>query len=212
MNYKLFYAPGTASMAVHWMLIELAVPFEAIPVDISQGQQRDPEYLRLNPSGRVPTLIVDDVPYGETVALMMLLAERHAAAGLMPDTNSPDRAEWLQLTIYIANTLMPAMRDWLYAAKDGDPAGADAVKALAERRISSVWDNFETRLEAKGDHLLGERFGMVDMLAVMLMRWSRKMPCSAIDRPTLHQYATQVTRRPSYIDLCDREGLSGWPT
>ncbi|MBO6577741.1 MAG: glutathione S-transferase family protein [Thalassospira sp.] len=211
MNYHLFYAPGAASMAVHWMLIELDVPFEAFLVDIDRGEQRDPQYLKLNPSGRVPTLVIDGVAYGETVALMMLLAERHPGSGLVPDVGSPQRAEWLQLAIYIANTLMPAMRDWLYAAKDGNPEGADAVKALAEKRICSVWDDFEARLLKKGDYLLGDHFGMVDMLAVMLMRWSRNMPCPAIDRPTLRQYVDRIAQRDSYIELNTREGLSGWP-
>ena len=211
MDYQLFYAPGTASMAVHWMLIELDVPFEAVLVDIERGEQRDPKYLQLNPSGRVPTLIVDGAAYGETVALMMLLAERHSDCYLVPAVTSPKRAEWLQLSIYIANTLMPAMRDWLYAAKDGSPEGADAVKALAEKRIRSVWDDFETRLSKSGDYLLGDHFGMVDILAIMLMRWSRNMPCSALDWPVLRQYVERITRRDSYIDLSTREGLSRWP-
>lgn len=211
MDYQLFYAPGTASMAVHWMLIELDVSFEAVLVDIERGEQRDPQYLQLNPSGRVPTLIVNGAAYGETVALMMLLAERHSDCGLAPEAASPKRAEWLQLAIYISNTLMPAMRDWLYAAKDGNPEGADAVKALAEKRISSVWDYFEARLLKNGSYLLGDHFGMVDILAIMLMRWSRNMPCSAVDKPTLRQYIERITRRDSYIELSAREGLSGWP-
>jgi glutathione S-transferase len=210
-SYTLFYAPGAASMAVHWMLIELGVPFETVLVDIDSSAPRDPQYLRLNPSGRVPTLVMDGVAYGESVAQIMMLAERHPGSGLVPDAGSPGRDEWLQLTIYIANTLMPAMRDWLYAAKDGDPEGAQAVKALAERRIRSVWDDFEKRLSGGGDYLLGDRFGTVDMLAVMLMRWSRHMECAATGRPILRRYIDLIITRPSYIELNMREGLSGWP-
>lgn len=211
MLYTLFYSPGAASMAVHWMLIELEVPFETVLVDIDQSQQRNPDYLRLNPSGRVPTLVIDGAPYGESVPLMLLLAERHPGSGLAPEPNSPKRAEWLQLTLYIANTLMPAMRDWLYAAKDGNPDGAAAVKALAQKRISSVWDDFEARLEDGRPYLMGNTFGVVDMLAIMLMRWSRNMPCNAIEWPRLRAYIDQVCARSSFGDLCDREGLPAWP-
>ena len=77
MTYTLYYSPGAASLAVHWMLIELGVPFEAELVDIDAGAQRSPDYLRMNPSGRVPTLVIDGVPHGESTALLMLLAERH---------------------------------------------------------------------------------------------------------------------------------------
>ena len=212
MSYTLFYAPGAASMAVHWMLIELDVPFEAVLVDIDSNQQRNQDYLRLNPTGRVPTLVVDDAPYGESVALMMLLAERHPGSGLLPEPETAQRAEWLQLTLYIANTLMPAMRDWLYAAKDGDPKGAAAVKALAEKRISSVWDDFEARLLRGQTYLMGPTFGTVDMFAIMLMRWSRHMGCAATARPVLRSYINHICALPSYIEVNEREGLSGWPS
>ena len=211
MSYTLFYASGAASMAVHWMLIELDVPFKTVLVDIDNNQQRNQDYLGLNPSGRVPTLVVDDVPYGESVALMMMLAERHPGSNLLPEPNTAQRAEWLQLTLYIANTLMPAMRDWLYAAKDGDPGGAAAVKALAEKRISATWDDFEKRLRGGQPYLMGTTFGTVDMLVIMLMRWSRHMTCAATARPVLRKYIDHVCERPSCRDLNEREGLSGRP-
>src|SRR6266513_2336480 len=123
MEYVLYYSPGAASMAVHWMLIELAVSFEARLVDIEAGVQHSQGYLRLNPAGRVPTLVIDGAPYGESTALLMLLAERHPDALLAPAPGAPIRAEWLQHMVYLANTLLPAMRDWFYAEKDGDSAG-----------------------------------------------------------------------------------------
>jgi|SRR5471030_1847410 len=82
MTYSLYYSPGAASMAVHWMLIEMVIPFDARLIDIDVGAQRTDEYRRLNPSGRVPTLL-------------MLLAEHHPVAVLAPAPGSSDRAEWL---------------------------------------------------------------------------------------------------------------------
>ena len=105
MSYTLYYSPGTASMAVHWMLIELGVPFEARLVDFADGAQKSPEYLKLNPAGRVPTLVIDGVPYGESTALLMLLAERHPEAQLAPAVGSDGRAAWLETMIFLANTV-----------------------------------------------------------------------------------------------------------
>jgi hypothetical protein len=82
--YKLYYAPGTASTAIHWMLIELKVPFELVLVDFETRAQKSAAYLAINPSGHVPTLVVDGVPYFECAALLMLLADRHPEAGLQP--------------------------------------------------------------------------------------------------------------------------------
>ncbi|MGH6951361.1 MAG: glutathione S-transferase family protein, partial [Vitreimonas sp.] len=56
--YTLYYSPGAASLAVHWMLIEIGEPHELKRLDLDAGDHRKPEYLKLNPNGLVPTLVV----------------------------------------------------------------------------------------------------------------------------------------------------------
>lgn len=210
MTYALYYSPGAASMAVHWLLLEAGIPFEARLININEGAQHDPEYLRLNPEGRVPTLVVDDVPRHESAALLMLLAERHPDAGLAPAPGSPARAEWLELMVFLANTLLPAMRDWFYAGKDGDPAGAEAVQALARRRIEQSWERLDALLADGRAWLVGGKLSTADFLAVMLMRWSRNIPCKATSWPQLAPYIGRLRALPSFIELNAREGLSDW--
>jgi glutathione S-transferase len=209
-TYTLYYSPGAASLAVHWMLIELDIPFEAKLVDIDAGAQRSPEYLRMNPSGRVPTLVVDGVPHGESTALLMLLAERHPEKKLAPLPGAATRADWLEMMIYLANNVLPAMRDWFYADKDGDPQGAEAVKALARRRIEGAWDQLDARLADGRVHLLGNQLSTVDFLATMLLRWSRNMPRPATTWKNLAPYIQRMRARPAFIDVNDREGLKDW--
>ncbi len=93
--YTLYYSPGTASLAVHWMLIHLNTPFSLRLVDFAANAQKSPEYLAINPSGHVPALVVDGKPHAECAALLMLLAERHADAGLEPVPGTPERADYL---------------------------------------------------------------------------------------------------------------------
>jgi glutathione S-transferase len=197
-------------MAVHWMLIELGVAFEAKLVSIDAGAQRSPEYLRVNPLGRVPTLVVDGVPHGESASLLMLLAERHPDKAWAPLPGSPDRAAWLETMIYLANTLLPAMRDWFYASTDGDPAGAEAVKALARVRIEGAWDRLNARLADGRTHLLGSSLSTADLLAIMLMRWSRNMPRPATTWQHLAPYIHRMRSRPSFVEVNRREGLTDW--
>ena len=210
MDYRLYYSPGAASMAVHWMLIEMGIPFDVQLVDIDAGNQRNPDYLRLNPSGRVPTLVVDGTPRHESAALLMLLAERHPEAALAPAPGSADRAAWLELMIYLANTLLPAMRDWFYADVDGDPAGAVAVQALAQRRIEEACDRLNADLADGRDYLVGGKLSTADFLAVMLMRWTRNMPRPALGWPHLARYIRGLRALPSFIELNAREGLTEW--
>lgn len=210
MSYTLYYSPGAASMAVHWMLIEIDVPFDAVLVDLDAGAQRDPDYLRLNPAGRVPTLVIDGQPHSESAALLMLLAERHPEVAMMPPVGAPERADWLEMMIFLANTLLPAMRDWFYAGKDGDPAGADAVSALARKRIESTWDRLDAHLTDGRSWLVGERLSTVDLLALMLVRWARNMPRPATTWPQLGPYAARLCALPSFIELNQREALTDW--
>ncbi|NYH27846.1 glutathione S-transferase family protein [Paraburkholderia bryophila] len=210
MPYVLYYSPGAASMAVHWMLIELGVAFEAHLVDIDSGKQREPDYLRLNPSGRVPTLVVDGVPRHESAALLMLLAERHPEAGFAPAPGSAERAEWLETMIFLANTVLPAMRDWFYADVDGEAAGADAVRALADRRLAQAWDRLDAQLADKPGYLIGGQLGTVDFMALMLMRWTRNQPRPATGWPHLAGYIHRLRALPSFIELNAREGLTEW--
>ncbi|MGF6381463.1 glutathione S-transferase [Paraburkholderia atlantica] len=211
MSYVLYYSPGAASMPVHWMLLEMGVPFEARLVDIDAGQQHDPEYLRLNPAGRVPTLVVDGVPRHESAALLMLLAERHADAGLAPAPGTPARGEWLEWMIYLANTLLPAMRDWFYAASDGDPAGADAVRALAQRRIEAACARLDAHFAGGHEYLAGDKLSTADLLALVLMRWTRNMPHPAtVGWPHLAAYIRKLRARPAFIELNEREKLTEW--
>ncbi|MGQ7934839.1 glutathione S-transferase family protein [Paraburkholderia sp. D1E] len=210
MNYLLYYSPGAASMAVHWMMIEMGIPFDAHLVDIDAGNQRNPEYLRLNPSGRVPTLVVDGTPRHESAALLMLLAERHPEAALAPAPGSADRAAWLEFMVYLANTLLPAMRDWFYADIDGEPAGAEAVRALAQRRIDEACDRLNADLADGRDYLVGGELSTADFLAVVVMRWTRNMPRPALGWPHLARYIRGLRALPSFIELNAREGLTEW--
>ena len=210
MAYTLYYSPSGASMAVHWMLIEMGLAFEARLVDIDTGAQRDPEYLRLNPAGRVPTLTIDGIPRTESAALLMLLAERHPETLLAPAPNSPHRAEWLELMVFLANTLLPAMRDWFYADTDGEAQGAQAVQTLARRRIEAAWDRLDAHVADGRDYHIGGRLSTADFLAIMLMRWSRNMPRRATDWPHLGPYINRLRTLPSFVEVNAREGLSDW--
>ncbi|HDR8962224.1 MULTISPECIES: glutathione S-transferase family protein [Burkholderia] len=210
MSYILYYTPGAASMAVHWMLLELGVPFETRLVDLDAGAQRNPEYLRLNSSGRVPTLVIDGVPRGESTALLMLLAERHPESGLAPQPNSPVRSEWFETMIYLANTLLPAMRSWFYAEVDGKPSNAAAVKEFARGQIEGAMEHLNCLLGDGRQYLIGNQLSTADFLALMLMRWTRNMPRPATSWPNLMRYIQRLRGRPTFVELNAREGLTEW--
>ncbi|MCW5579400.1 MAG: glutathione S-transferase, partial [Dokdonella sp.] len=136
--YTLYYSPGSANLVVHLALLEIGAPHQLERVDISKGENRSAQYLAINPSGIVPTLIVDGQPHTEAAALAMLLAERHPAAGLAPAPGSAGRADYLQWMFYLANTLQPLFRQWFFPT-DHLPAAADTIKEAARIGIEKCW-------------------------------------------------------------------------
>ncbi len=209
--YTLYYSPGTASMCVHQALIETSAEYRLILVDLEAGGQRDPAYLRLNPNGVVPTLLIDDVPFAESAALLMTIATRHPQAGLAPAETSSSRIAWYQWIVYLANTLQPAFRSWFYPRDVSDDPDTQAIFMPATRRkIESVWTRIDTHLAAQGPYLLGAEFSAADLMLIMLMRWSRNMPKPATEWPALRQYAARMKDRRSWKQLYELEGLRDW--
>jgi glutathione S-transferase len=208
--YVLHYSPSTASLAVHWLLIELGVPFELVTVDFARREQKSPAFLKLNPGGHVPVLIVDGAPRTEVAALLMLLAERHPEAGLAPPPGAPDRAEFLQWMVYLANTAQPAFRIWYYPEEAAGAASAQAAKALAEARLDAVWARIDAALSDGRRYLVGGRLSVADMLLTMLARWSRNLPRTTSAWPHLGAYVDRMRALPSLREVHAREGLTDW--
>jgi glutathione S-transferase len=209
--YTLYFSPGTASMCVHQALIETSAEYRLIGVDLQAGAQRDPAYLKLNPNGVVPTLLIDGVPFSEAAALLMTIATRHPQAGLAPAEASPGRIAWYQWIVYLANTLQPAFRSWFYPGDvSDDPATQALVMPATRRKIESVWTRIDSHLAAQGPYLLGAEFSAADLMLIMLMRWSRNMPKPATEWPALQSYAVRMKDRPSWKQLYALEGLSDW--
>jgi glutathione S-transferase len=208
--YTLYYSPGTASMVVHLALLEIGAPHELRLVDFAADAQHDPAYLKLNPRGVVPTLVIDGRAYFESVALLMLLAERHPEAKLAPAPGTPERAAWYQWMVFLSNTLMSTYRLWFYPPELGAAEHTPAVRAAVQKKIEGVWDQLDAQLAAHGPYLLGAEFSGADLLLTMLMRWSRNMPRPATGWPALKRLADTVRARPSWQKLYAIEGLQEW--
>lgn len=208
--YTLYYAPGSASMVVHLVLLEIGVPYRLELVDLASGAQRSAEYLKLNPQGVVPTLVINAKPLTESAALLMILAERHPEAHLAPAAGTPERDEWIQWIVYLSNTLAATYRLWFYPGDLGLKEHTPEIRAAIQHKIEAVWDRLEAHLAARGPYLLGQEFSGADLLLTMLMRWSRNMPRPVTEWPALKKLADLVRARASWKKLYEIEGLSEW--
>jgi glutathione S-transferase len=129
----LYFAPGSSSMAVHIALHEIGAPFEGRPLSFKNQDLRAPEFLALNPEGKVPVLLIDGRPLTEVAAILFYLAKRFPDAELLPRGDVEAEAQALSWMSFIASTLHPARRHC--RSPVGQRLGA---RALFDRRHPSV--------------------------------------------------------------------------
>jgi glutathione S-transferase len=153
----LYGAASAASTVVHWLLIELGLPHELKLFDIDRREHRTPEYLKLNPAGTVPTLVLGGLVLTETAAIAMHLGDLHPERALAPAVGTAERAIYYQWMFFMANTVQPAYRAWFYP---NEPAGARAPggRVGARRRASGSATRGERRALHAGGASDGGRF------------------------------------------------------
>jgi glutathione S-transferase len=127
----LYFAPGSSSFAVHIALHEIGVPFEGRPMSFTRNDMRAPEYLALNPEGKVPTLLIDGRALTEVAAILYYLAKRFPDAELLPRDDSEADAQALSWMSFAASTLHPARQRGLDHTKE--------VWGIADRRLGQGW-------------------------------------------------------------------------
>ena len=124
----LYLSPGSSSMAPHIMLHEIGVDFESRWISFAKREQHAPEYLALNPDGKVPTLLIDGHPLTEVAATLYYLARRYPAAGLFPAGDLDAEAQIISWMSFIASTIHPARRIGVERWKE--------VFTIAEKRLA----------------------------------------------------------------------------
>ncbi|WP_374382573.1 glutathione S-transferase family protein [Dongia sp.] len=209
MTYKLFYSPGSAAMAAHAMMIEMGVKAAFVLIDNEKNEQKSATYMKLNPHGRVPTLIYDDnrVMY-ESAAICEFLTERHPEAKLAPAIGHADRGLYLQWMAYLTNTVQEALMHWWHNEYFVDGAAEQAkVKAKAEERLGKMWAFLDGELAKSGPYLCGSTWYACDYFLAMLIRWTRKMPTPGHTYPHLNKLVRAAMARPAYAQMLKDEGI-----
>ena len=103
-----YFAPGSSSMAPHIGLHEVGAPFEPRPMSFKNADLRKPEYLAINPEGKVPTLVVDGRPLTEVAGILYYLARAFPATDLLPKDDPQAEAQAISWMSFVASTLHPA--------------------------------------------------------------------------------------------------------
>lgn len=205
----LYYYPGNANLAPHMLLEELGVPHRLELVDRAVNAHKSAAYLKLNPHGRLPTLVDGDLVLTETAAICLHLADIYPEAQLAPPVGTPARANFYRWLMYLTNTVQTEMLFYFYPERLADDAAMAArVKHHAELRVADMFDRIELALQAgDGPYLVGGQFGAVDAYLMMVSRWSRMMDRPARSRPVLARCLASLAERPAVRRAFAAEGI-----
>ena len=208
---RLYYAPGTASLAVHVLLEELGVPFALELVDRANAAHKSPAYLKLNPNGLIPVLVDGDLVLYETAAICLHLADTHPHAGLAPALGTADRAHYYKWLVFCTNTLQAMLMHYFYPERqvdDGEAAAAAQVKRHAEAHIGPMLDRLDAQLAGHGNAwFLGASYSAVDPYVLLMCRWTRNIARPARSLPHIAPYLERMLARPAVQRAFATEGL-----
>lgn len=173
MMLTFYYAPGTCALASHLALEFAGAPYEAKRLDFKQNQQRSPEYLRVNPKGRVPALVTGRGVLTETPALLQYIAQSFPQAKLAPVNDAFLLAKGNEFNSYLCSTVhvnhAHKGRGYRWVEAD-DTASLEAMKKKVPQTMAESFALIEEQM-LKGPWVLGESFSTSDLYLYTLTRW-----------------------------------------
>ncbi len=184
-----FHNPHSRSCMTRALLEELGADYEVCPIDFKRDEQRSPEYLSVNPMGKVPAIRRGDAIVTETIAIYIWLADLFPQAGLAPAMDDPQRGPYLRWLVFYAACFEPAIAD-------------KALKREPGPRVQSPYGDFETVMKTitdavgRGTYLLGERFTAADVMWGNALRWVTSFGLVEA-APAVTQYIDRVMARPA---------------
>ncbi|HEY4253252.1 MAG TPA: glutathione S-transferase family protein [Roseomonas sp.] len=213
MGYVLYGDAGSGSAPVEMALAEIGVPVELRAVPLGRQAQLAAEYRRINPMGRIPTLILPDgSTLTESLAILLTLADHHPDAGLLPPPPDPARARALRWMTLVATEGYPHVTRADYPERfSADPAHADAIRERARAMYRDLWRLLEVEAGLTGaadaPFLLGPRFTVADLYLAVLSRWLGGDAWLPEACPKLAALQRAVRERPAVAPVWARH----WP-
>ncbi|HWK50060.1 MAG TPA: glutathione S-transferase family protein [Steroidobacter sp.] len=191
---KLYEFAPTRSIRARWTLQELEVAFESVSIRLMEGGGQTPEYLALNPAGKVPTLVDGDFVLTESVAIAVYLAEKYPHKGLLP-ADLEQRAQLNRWMLFAVTELEQplwriARHSFLYPEEQRLPADIELAKGEFRNMAAVLEQHMQGR-----EFLVGDRVSVGDFVTAYTLDWGNEV--GLLDAcPTLLAYMERMYDRP----------------
>ena len=196
--YQLYWAKDSGALAPQIVLEEIGAEYERCVLDMEQGQETAAEYLKINPRGQIPALVLADGSIiTESAAISLHLADSHVEAGLLPPLASLERAQVYRWLFYASANLYESVLRLYYTDRFTTDAGhVDQIQASARAFMDQSWELLENEL-GQGPYLLGQTYSLVDPYLLMLTNWHEQPEVLFERNPKLGRLCETVRSRPA---------------
>ncbi|OQW58398.1 MAG: glutathione S-transferase [Proteobacteria bacterium SG_bin9] len=186
---QIFYCPKSRSFAALWAMEETGEPYERVLTDINTGDQKKPDYLAINPLGKVPGLKDGDAAMGESAAICAYIADRYPNAKLAPPIGDPRRARYLQWLFFNGNIEAAITQIFTKIEMPARTAGWGEA--------TQVFDAIDAALQ-KGPWILGDQFTAADVVIGAGLNFAVRLFKMVPTRPSFDRYLDLCAARPAY--------------
>lgn len=205
---KLYYAPGTCALAIHIALEQAGAEYETVRVNFAEKEENSPEYLRLNPKGRVPTLVTSRGILTETPAILQFVCQTYPDAGLAPLDDIFEMARMNAFNSYLCSTVHVAHAHRLRGNRWADDPLA--IAAMQKKVPQSVGESFALiEREFDGPWVLGERYSICDIYLFTLAQWLEADGVDPEQFPGINDHRNRMRQDPSVAKIVAAEASGG---
>jgi glutathione S-transferase len=195
---KLYYTASTCSLATHIVLEEVGADYSTVRIDFATAQQTSPEYLKINPKGRVPALVTDEGILTETPAMLVYVAQRFPQARLAPMEDPFFFAQIQSFNSYLCSSVHVAHAHRMRGHRWVDADDKAAIAAMQRKVPESVGAGFELieREMLKGPWVMGDQYTVCDPYLFTLAQWLEKDGVDLARIPRVVDHRRRMSERP----------------
>jgi glutathione S-transferase len=193
---RLFFSPGSCALASHIALEEAGADYTAARISFSKNEQRSPEYLAVNPKGRVPALVTDDGILTETPAILAYIAQCYPQARLAPLDDPFAFARVQAFNSYLCSTVHVAHAHRMRGTRWADDLAAiEAMKRKVPESVGAAFALIEDTLE--GPWVMGQHYTICDPYLFTLAEWLDGDGVDLSKLPRVIDHRTRMYDRPA---------------
>ena len=192
----LYFSPGACSLASHIGLEECSAHYEAKPILLAKGQQRTPEYLKINPRGKVPALDADGKILVENTAILTYLSRRFPEKQLLPD-DPAEEGRCIGTMCWFSSVVHPSYQRNHRPERFAE--GEAACAAVKENGKRSFWANLQEidSMIQGNDWVMGKEFTGVDGYALVFHGWATRSGFPVKELKAYSEWQERMMQRPS---------------